>query len=398
MIRHPSGLFPIALAALLATGCGGDTVVPIPAPFTSISAGILHTCGLVGDGVAYCWGYNEEGQLGDGSHSQRTSPVQVLGELRFTALAAGGQHTCGLTANGAAYCWGLNLTGQLGDGTNTSRATPGPSGGTATFGSIRAAATYSCALDGSGAAHCWGLNDRGQLGDGSDIDRASPVPVSGGLSFTTIKVSTFHSCALTAAGEAYCWGENEDGQLGNGAVTPSPTPVQVASSETFMAVDVGFYHTCALTVDGRALCWGANNMGQLGLGENASGGSQLTPAEIIGTLRFASIDVGAVFSCGVEQGTGAAYCWGFNGSGQLGYLSADTCVEDNFPSPCNLVPDAVSGGLSFASISANTQHICGLTTDGVAYCWGLGENGQRGDGTKGSANVRVEPVRVLGQP
>jgi len=97
--------------------------------------------------------------------------------------------------------------------------------------------------------------------------------------------------------------------------------------------------------------------------------------------------------------TGAAFCWGFNGSGQLGANVPGTCTDESgFPFQCTDEPTAVSGGLSFASISAATQHVCGLTTGGIAYCWGLGSEGQLGDGSKGDQVFTIQPVRVAGQP
>lgn len=397
MRRFRFELSPVFLAIAL-SGCGGDAVIPLPAKFTSISAGVLHSCGLVGDGAAYCWGYNERGQLGDGSRSTRKSPVGVLGDLRFTALDAGGQHTCGITSGGKVYCWGMNLSGQLGDNSNTDRATPAAITGTASFQAISAAGAYTCGLVSGGAALCWGWNESGQLGDGSTADRRTPTGVSGGLVFATVAAAVRHSCGVTTGGEVYCWGVNDNGQLGNGEIDPSPTPVKVLSSVGFRSVDVGFYHTCALATDGRLFCWGANTFGQLGLGADASAAPRLTPVEVVGGRRYASVSAGAAFTCAIEQGTGTAYCWGFNESGQLGSEPADRCVDEQQSYACTLDPTPVGGGLSFAAISANTQHVCGLTTDGIAYCWGSASDGQLGDGSKGQTLIRIEPVKVLGQP
>lgn len=388
----------LLLVGVLVASCGEGPVEPIPAPFTSISAGLLHTCGLVGDGVAYCWGYNERGQLGDGSRSRRTTPVKVLGAVKFEQLSAGGQHTCGLSGQ-RIYCWGLNLSGQLGDGTQRDRATPGLVSSTIAFKAVDVGPTTSCALSTENRAYCWGRNADGQIGDGTFVDRTTPVEVSGGLAFELIRVGAFHTCGLTLGRVAYCWGRNDFGQLGNDQLTGSAVPVKVATSEVFVDIDVGFRHTCAVTTDGRAFCWGRNDFGQLGLGEERSGVPQLTPTELPTQLRFSSLTAGALYTCALERGTGSAYCWGYNGSGQLGAQSTNRCVdEQGAVFPCQLDPLAVTGGLRFSMISAATQHVCAITTEGVAYCWGLGSEGQLGDGSKGETVMKSEPTKVAGQP
>ncbi len=396
MLRR-AGATVLLVAGCWLAACGEGPVEPLPAPFTSISAGLLHTCGLVGDGIAYCWGFNERGQLGDGSRSTRTTPARVLGTVNYEIISAGGQHTCGLSG-GKIFCWGLNLSGQLGDGTVKDRATPGAISSTVAFTSVDVGATTSCGLTAEGRAYCWGRNADGQVGDGTFTDRTAAVEVTGGLAFRIIRVGAFHTCGLTLAGEAYCWGRNESGQLGNNDINDSPVPVKLATAEAFVDIDVGFRHTCALTADGRAFCWGRNDFGQLGLGEGAPGAGQLTPAELPTSLRFSSLTSGALFTCALETGSGAAYCWGFNGSGQLGARSTGECADEQGNIfPCQFDPLAVTGGLKFSVISAATQHVCAVTTDGVAYCWGLGSNGQLGDGSKGETVFKTEPTKVAGQ-
>lgn len=379
-------------------GCGEGSVQPLPAPFTSVTTGLLHTCGLVGDGAAYCWGDNRDGQLGDGSRSTRTWPVPVLGNLRFEGLSAGGNHTCGLASDGRVFCWGLNQTGQLGDGTTTSRSTPGPVTGALTFTTVEAGATFTCGLTTDGRAFCWGWNDFGQVGDGSTFSRVSPVEVSGGLTFSLIRGGAFHTCGLTTDGAAYCWGSNDFGQLGTGEEASSSVPVRVAGDLTFVDLDAGFQHTCGVAQDGAAYCWGRNHYGQVGNG--LLGATQSLPDTVAGDLLFSSVTLGAggFFTCGVEAGTGAGYCWGYNGSLQLGAdFPADCEEEGGFVTRCSPVPVAVSGGLTFDHVSAGTQHTCGLATEG-AHCWGLGEFGQLGNGEKGRNVFTFQPVRVAGQP
>jgi alpha-tubulin suppressor-like RCC1 family protein len=342
-----------------------------------INSGGYHTCGLTSTGAAYCWGRNDYGQLGDGTTTNRTSPVPVAGGLTFQALAAGGYHTCGLTASGAAYCWGSNQYGQLGDGMQTDRGSPVAVAGGLTFQALSAGDYHTCGLTASGAAYCWGNNSVGQLGDGTTNSRSRPVAVAGGLTLRALSAGSDHTCGLTASGAAYCWGYNSYGQLGDGSTTNRTSPVAVAGGLTFQALSAGDYHTCGLTSTGAAYCWGNNAYGQLGDGTTTSRSS---PVAVAGGLTLRALSAGSAHTCGLTA-SGAAYCWGLNGDGQLG--DGTTTSRSS--------PVAVAGGLTFQALSARF-HTCGLTPSGAAYCWGNNAYGQLGDGTTSN---RTTPVAVL---
>ncbi len=200
------------------------TVQAIPAAATAIAEGAYHTCALIGDGTARCWGSNGQGQLGDGvftSTYHSNTPVVVSGLSGATAIATGGYHSCALIGDGTARCWGYNSHSQLGDGTFFNRATPvvvsGLSGATA----IAAGGQHTCALIEGGTARCWGNNDSGQLGDGTTTNRTTPVVVSGLSGATAIAAGFDHTCAVIGDGTARCWGSNNYGQLGNSPATPT---------------------------------------------------------------------------------------------------------------------------------------------------------------------------------
>jgi alpha-tubulin suppressor-like RCC1 family protein len=260
--------------------------------FTAVSVGGNHACGIATGGSAYCWGQDFSGQLGDARRVNSTTPIPVIlddGQVAtFASISAGFRHTCALKADGTAFCWGQNDNSQLGIGAAGGDAdTPISVTGGLRFTSISAGGdtlplipgapgfdSHTCGIAVGGAAYCWGSNAAGQLGTGSVGGSAvSPVPVSGGLTFTKISAGARHTCALTTAGAVYCWGRGQDLQLGRGPPTgsnsDSGTPQLVTAGElpagvTFTTISSGVRHSCAVGSDGAAYCWGSNIYGALG--------------------------------------------------------------------------------------------------------------------------------------
>ncbi len=346
--------------------------------FASLVAGDSHTCGVeVVTGKAWCWGWNYYGQLGDGTTANRGAPVAVEGGRAFASLAAGGSHAeshaCGVEAGtGKAWCWGWNRYGQLGSGTVDRATVPVVATGGRTFASLAAGDEHTCGVEaGTGNAWCWGSNENGRLGDGTTTDRGAPVAVEGGRAFASVAAGWGHTCALEAGtGKAWCWGYNGSGQLGDGTTANRAAPVAVEGGRAFASLVAGWGHACALEAGtGKAWCWGSNLSGQLGVGTTAN---QSAPAAVSGNRAFASLAVGGSRSCGVESGTGKAWCWGSNGYGQLG--DGTTANQS--------APVAVSGNRAFASLAAGQYHACGVeAVTGATWCWGGNWNGQLGDGT-----------------
>jgi alpha-tubulin suppressor-like RCC1 family protein len=289
---------------------------------------------LDGNGAAYCWGANDYGQLGDGSTSSRTTPTAVVGGFSFQSLSAGYSHACGVTGAGAAYCWGRNASGQLGDGTTTDRPTPSPVAGGLAFRSVAAGAGHSCALTSAGAAYCWGRNDGGQLGDSTTVDRLEPVAVAGGISFQSIVAGGSHSCGLTAAGVGSCWGDNCCGELGIGPSTPASehvsVPTPILGGLTFRSITAEDSHTCGVTTTGDAYCWGSD-IGNL-VGTGALGFYVPEPMAVVGSPLLLSLTTGSAHTCGLTT-SGVAYCWGDWSLGQLavGRPRPEVCATSPVP-------------------------------------------------------------------
>lgn len=432
-------------AAVIATREGvSDTaaVTVTTLSFASVVAGYAHTCGVTTDGVAYCWGANLSGQLGnalppielypgdpdywDELYYGSFVPVPVSGGLTFSLVSAGGHHTCGLTAAGAAYCWGWARAGRLGVESSTAASTCVPDslwlgmcsntpmmvGGALTLSTLSAGVGsgspefgHTCGLISNGRAYCWGENGYGQLGGGSSdlSDHAVPAPAAGALTFVALHLGTTHTCGLTSTGTTHCWGYNVLGQLGNGSTAASLTPVSVAGGHAFVALNGGAWHTCGLTAAGAAYCWGSNYYGQLGHGASAPQDPlkdfSAVPVAVTGGLTFAALTGGGFHTCALTS-AGSAHCWGMNRFGALGIgdnAGPDRCLRGILgEQSCGRTPLAVAGGLSFTSLSAGGMHTCGLTTNRVAYCWGPA--GPIGDGSSTLVGNSGVPVKVAGQP
>lgn len=213
------------------------------------------------------------------------------------------------------------------------------------------------------------------------LTSATSTPFDVVLDLAAVSSGNRHTCGVTDGGAAYCWGDNGGGRLGDGTTTSRLTPAAVVGGLTFAEVGASSGdHTCGLTTDSVAYCWGSNGSGQLGAGPI---GNQDTPTKVSGTLTFSRLSVGAFHNCALTA-DGTAYCWGSNGTGQLGNSTAGAIGD---------TPTPVSGSLTFVAVSAGGAHTCGLAAGGTAYCWGLNAYGQVGDGT---VTNRTAPVLVSG--
>ncbi len=392
----------LAAAAVLTTGCR-DASAPTdaepagtpaslagsPLTFRQVSEGSEYTCGVTRDDLAYCWGMNNLGQLGNGTLDNSAVPVPVAGGLHFRQVEAGAGHVCGVTLDNIAYCWGWNDNGQLGDGTYVDRSIPVAVAGTLRFRQVSAGLYHTCGATMADRAYCWGYNKQGQGGDGTDeVRHKRPKQVYGGRRFQMVSAGALHSCGVATDHRAFCWGAGGSGQLGTNQRNGRRTPTAVVGGLSFLRVIAGETSSCGVTTDHRGYCWGANYDGQLGDGTTET---RLKPTAIAGNIRFAQVNVGADHTCGASTvGTGSvAYCWGFNYYGQLG---------DGGPlgDPANVhrTPSPVTGGRSFVHVTVGRIHTCGVTTAGAAYCWGGDTAGQLGDGSPDFASST--PGAVVG--
>ncbi|MGQ0800042.1 MAG: RCC1 domain-containing protein [Pseudomarimonas sp.] len=352
----------------------------------AFTAGDDHSCALLEGGIVKCWGLNFYGQLGDGSRDLALTPVTTSGlGSGVQQIGAGENHSCALTAAGGVKCWGANYSGQLGDGSNTDRTLPVDVPGlTSDVREIAVGHRHTCAVTTAGAVKCWGFNFFGQLGDGSSQDRLSAVDTVGlGSGVEQIAAGGRHTCALRTGDVVNCWGANGHFQLANDGDENSqltPTPV-IGLSGSVTAMDLGGDHSCVLLGDGTVKCWGRNDVGQLGNGDNARSGR---PVDVVGLLPgVKAIAIGQEHGCAL-QADSTLRCWGLNFSGQLG----DGGSTQSFaPRATAQLPGPMQ------AVSVGEEHSCALANSGAVLCWGLNFFGQLGDGTQ---IQRLLPVAVSG--
>jgi alpha-tubulin suppressor-like RCC1 family protein len=379
-------------------------VAPPLDPKQSIAAGDEHTCGLTAVGKAYCWGSNTVGQLGNGTTTSTSTPVAVAdgptGPLRFIGIAASAGTTCGVTRDHAGYCWGFNSNGQLGNGTTASTSTPTPVSGGFQWSSIKPGGNYACGLTTDGHSFCWGSNTNGVLGVGDTVRVHSvPAAVIGAPTLSSISSGLFGACGLTPSGVAYCWGNNTARSFGIGNVGTIVGPTPVSGGLLFSELNAGAAHGCAMS-GGTAYCWGDNLFGVVGNGTMS--GSVLTPNPVVGGLSFTTVVPGTgndilTPACGITT-SGSAYCWGANDSNQLGtsVSLSPTCSFSTNTGPvsfgCTGTPVPVNGSRTYTAIRIGREHVCSITTTHEFVCWGLNDLGQLGSASSLGSNTPAPTV------
>jgi len=330
-------------------------------------------CAITAGGGAKCWGRNNLGQIGDNTSATRLVPTDVSGLTnRVSRIAIGRYHTCAVTAAGGVKCWGYGANGQVGDGVPSMRFTPvDVTGLTSGVANVVAGYVHTCALTTAGGVKCWGENSAGSLGNGTTTSSFTPVSVTG-LSSGVVGLSAHgaHTCALTATGGVKCWGYNQAGQLGDGSTTSRATPVDVSGlTSGVSAIAAGGEHTCALLATGGIKCWGANVEGELGNGSTSI--SQTTPVDVSGLADALQVAAGDFHTCAITA-TGAAKCWGYNGSGGLG---------DGTTASSSLPVDVAGLESGVAGLALGNGHSCALKDSGALLCWGVNGDGTLADGT-----------------
>jgi alpha-tubulin suppressor-like RCC1 family protein len=348
-------------------------------------------------GTAKGWGYNASGQVGNGAVSPPECycvevPTALLGVTEVTEMAAGYEHGLGLLADGRMMSWGYNSDGELGDGTTTLNAVPTPVAGVSGVVAVAAGTAHSMALLGDGSILAWGNNRLGQLGLGGAAGPETcgmstpcsrvPLQVPGISNAIAIAASEYHSMALLADGSVLGWGEDEHGEMGNGVGTTTgckcvPSPTAIPGVPKAAAIAAGAHTGAALLFDGTVRIWGRNAEGQLGTGATtpAVGCACLGPVSPAGLGGVRQISNGGDHTLALLAG-GGAVGWGEDGDGQVG-----VGAKSGPPCFCVLTPTPVLSALSDPqAVDSGEAHSAALMSDGSVRTWGANGSGELGSG------------------
>jgi alpha-tubulin suppressor-like RCC1 family protein len=393
--------------------------LPTGVSAASISSAYQHTCAVGSDSKVYCWGRNAEGQLGNNSTTQSTSPVKVVtntsgAELKATAISSAYYHSCAVGVGAdrdLPYCWGQNSAYQLGTGGTTpsliaAKASRGGAGIPYVVTLMPYISTYyqhTCVIGSNSLVYCWGANGYRQIGDGTSTTAtfpkaASTVSNAPGDSITGLSVGDYHTCINTSAAKIFCWGYNVYGGLGNGTSTSPSDVAQVAGGTSSTNLGAGVYtklstkfgSPCAIGPESRPYCWGSNTSGQLGNGTitNATYPWGVSNGQIPVGATIRDIEQGWTHTCAIASDD-KVYCWGNNNNGQLGNGTTSAYVA----TPVAVSQGEIPSGVKIRSLAVNGLHTCALATNFKAYCWGRNDYGQLGNGVTNAQYT--SPVAVL---
>ena len=267
------------------------------------------------DGTLWAWGRAADGQLGDGTTTDKSSPIQIGSLTTWYNVSAGERGTASVKTDGTIWNWGINNLGQLGQGDTTNRSSPVQIGSLTNWASASRSADSTVARKTDGTLWSWGSGANGQLGDGTSVNKSSPVQIGSLTTWASVASGTDHRAAIKTDGTLWVWGNNAYGQLGNGeSGSTYSSPIQVGSLTDWSKVNAGKDHTIAIKTNGTLWTWGRNLYGQLGHGNTTN----LSSPVQVGSLTDWDIANGFSGHTVALKTNGTLWAWGHGDSGQLG--------------------------------------------------------------------------------
>jgi alpha-tubulin suppressor-like RCC1 family protein len=372
----------------LGNGTTAASYLPVPAsgpPGTvrQIAAGYFTSAALISDGTVWVWGSNNSGALGTGSSGGWVAtPQQVPGLSSVTQIALGIVDVYAVRSDGTLWAWGFNQSGQLGNGTTAASYQPVRVPGLTGITQVSAGTGYVLARRSDGTVWAWGDNSRGFLGDGTTAGRLTPERVPGLTGITQVSAGTGYVLARRSDGTVWAWGDNSRGFLGDGTTAGRLTPERVPGLTGITEVAAN-WASFAVRSDGTLFGWGADDDGALGNG--TSGGSVLTPAPVPGLTGVTQVASNNGATLALAGSGGTVWAWGWNDIGQLG---DGTTVSRLSPERLTLTGvTQIAVGISGGSAA--------IRSDGTLLTWGGNGFGNLGHGTQGGYTVTPAPVRSL---
>lgn len=388
-----------------------------------IDSGGNHVCARRSNGRVSCWGDNSHGQLGIGEidedplSSPTTGVHEVVGLRDVVELDANGDHSCARVETGDVLCWGSNDDGELGDGTFDDRSSPVVVEGLADVIALGLGLSHSCARQRDGQLMCWGFGGHGELGDGLPSAAPPRRPVAETAGAVELALASNHACARWPDGRVRCWGDNDSGQLGDGTREAHTGLVEVAELVEVEQISAGSVHTCARRGDGSVACWGDDTTQRrtrdcrpidgghaMVIVDGEPDPSHYAPAIVGGLAEVIDIHADDNQTCALGRG-GEIWCWASD---------AETAeLLDTVPNAVAVAGDCVRtaderalcwdrgqsapatdvGVERVVELVAGGGHHCALQASGRVQCWGQNRAGQLGDGT---TLARSEPVTAIG--
>jgi alpha-tubulin suppressor-like RCC1 family protein len=318
--------------------------------FKQISLGNANAIGIKHDGTLWGWGNNNVSQLGDGTTTERTAPVQIGSDTNWATVACGtysiGGHSIAIKTTGTLWAWGGNGSGQLGDGSTTTRTTPVQIGSDTNWATVACGERHTMAIKTTGTMWAWGRNTNGQLGDGTSTQQTAPVQIGSDTNWASVRCGELYSIAIKTTGTIWGWGLNNFGQ--NGTTSNRTAPFQIGSDTNWASVSCGSAYTMAIKTTGTLWGWGYNSYGQLGDGTATQ---QITPVQIGSDTNWAKVAAGVIHTMAIKT-TGTLYAWGHNGGGQFGVIT-NTGAKDEIDNYRNIY-DPMEVGTLIDNISSST--------------------------------------------